>query len=201
MNDFDLDRLGDVWRQQPDPAEMARLQKSAVTVARRARIKQVTDVLAAIAVAGIVISLVANNPKPGTVIMGSAAILILLFGHIRLRRIRRIELGHLTGGTEDMIDQSIDRMETTLRHLRFSMIGFLPTVLVGALVAYLSQSRAILPPVQDSPLRNVLPSLGIVVVIGVMIFLVRAIRRGRRELERLRAMREAYRQEREPTGS
>ena len=44
MSDFDLDRLGDVWRQQPDPAEMERLQKSAAAVARRARRAQVVDV-------------------------------------------------------------------------------------------------------------------------------------------------------------
>ena len=37
MSDFDLDRLGDVWRQQPDPAEMERLQRTAAAVSRRAR--------------------------------------------------------------------------------------------------------------------------------------------------------------------
>ena len=94
MTDFDLDRLGDVWRQQPDPAEMERLQKSAAAVARRAQITQVTDIVAAIAVAAVVIFLVASNPKPGTMVIGSAAILILLFSNIRLRRVRRIELEH-----------------------------------------------------------------------------------------------------------
>ena len=33
MSDFDLDRLGDVWRQQPDPAEMERLRRTAIAVA------------------------------------------------------------------------------------------------------------------------------------------------------------------------
>ena len=49
MSDFDLDRLGDVWRQQPDPEEVARLQKSAAAVARRARLAQVIDIGAAVA--------------------------------------------------------------------------------------------------------------------------------------------------------
>ena len=134
MTDFDLDRLGDVWRQQPDPAEMERLQKSAAAVARRAQITQVTDIVAAIAVAAVVIFLVASNPKPGTMVIGSAAILILLFSNIRLRRVRRIELEQLTGGTEEMLDQSIGRVETSLRHLRVSIIGFPLTLLVGAVV-------------------------------------------------------------------
>ena len=44
MTDFDLDRLGDVWRQQPDPAEMERLQRSAAAVSRRARWAQLVDI-------------------------------------------------------------------------------------------------------------------------------------------------------------
>lgn len=201
MTDFDLDRLGDVWRQQPDPAEMQRLQKSAAAVARRARLAQVTDIVVALAVAGVVIFLVASNPKPGTVLVGSAAILVLLFSNIRLRKVRRLELQHLTGGTEEMLDQSIVRVETTLRHLRVSMISFPVAAVMGALVAYASQGRRILDAARDLPLRSLLMPLGIVVVVGVVIFALRASRRSRKELERLKAMREAYRRERESTGS
>jgi hypothetical protein len=201
MSDFDLDRLGDVWRQQPDPAEMQRLQKSAAAVARRARLAQVTDIVVAVAVAGVVIFLVASNPKPATFLMGAAAILVLLFSNIRLRKVRRIELEHLAGGTEEMLDQSIVRMETTLRHLRVSMIGFPVAAVVGALVAYAAQSRRIFEAAQDWPFRALLAFLGFIVVVGVMVFAARAIRRGKKELERLEAMREAYRRERESTGS
>jgi len=201
MSDFDLDRLGDVWRQQPDPAEMERLQKSAAAVARRAGIAQVTDIVVALAVAGVVIFLVASNPKPGTVLIGSAAILVLLFSNIRLRKVRRIELEQLTGGTEEMLDQSIARVETTLRHIRFSVIGFPVAAVLGALFGYASQGRRILDAAQDWPLRSLLMPLGIVVIVGVMVFAVRAVRRGRKELERLVAMREAYRRERESSNS
>jgi hypothetical protein len=201
MTDFDLDRLGDVWRQQPDPAEMARLQKSAEMVARRARITQVIDILVALVVAGVVIFLVASNPKPGTFALGATAILVLLFSNIRLRKVRRIELEHLTGGTEEMLDQSIARLETTLRYLRVSMIGFPLAIAAGVLVAYASQGQRILEAAPDFPLRSLLMPLGLLMVTGAVIFNVRAIRRSRRELERLRAMREAYRRERESTAS
>jgi dihydrofolate reductase len=200
MTDFDLDRLGDVWRQQPDPVEMERLQKSAAAVARRARITQVTDVLAALVVAAVVIFLVASNPRPGTVVMGGGAILVLLFSNHRLRKVRRIELEHLSGSTEEMLDQSIDRVETTLRHLRVSLIGFPLTVLVGALVAYASQSHRILDAAANWPLRSLLLPLGVLIVMGVVIFHARALGRSRRELGRLQAMREAYRREHEPGG-
>ena len=200
MNDFDLDRLGDVWRQQPDPAEMERLQKSAAAVARRARLAQVTDIVVALAVAGVVIFLVATNPKPGTVLIGSAAILVLLFSNIRLRKVRRIELEQLTGGTEEMLDQSIARVETTLRHLRLSIICFPLMLLVGALVGYTSQGHRILEAARGWPLRSLLAPLGVLIVLGVIVFCIRAVGRSRRELERLRAMREAYRREHEPGG-
>ena len=195
MSDFDLDRLGDVWRQQPDPGEMERLQKSAAAVARRARLSQVTDIGVALAVAAVVIFLVASNPEPATVLMGGAAILILLVSNIRLRRVRRIELEQLSGTTEEMLDQSINRVETTLRHHRFGLLGVGPAVLVGVLVANGSQGRDLLPIPPDSWLRGMLLPLGVLVVLIGAGVALRAMRRSRRELERLRAMREAYRRE------
>jgi hypothetical protein len=198
MSDFDLDRLGDVWRQQPDPAEMERLRKSAAAVARRARITQVTDVVAAIAVAAVVMYLVATNPRPGTVVMGGAAILILLLSNIRLRKVRRIELERLSGSTEEMLDQSINRVETTLRHLRLSIVCFPLMLLVGALVGYTSQGHRILDASRGLPLRSLLAPLGVIIILGVILFCIRAVGRSRRELERLRAMREAYRREQDP---
>ena len=197
MNEFDLDRLGDVWRQQPDPAEMERLQKSAAAVARRARITQVTDIVAAIAVAAVVIFLVANNPKPATVFVGGAAILVLLVSNIRLRRVRRIELGHLTGSTEEMLDQSIVRAEATLRHHRFGLIGSGPAFAFGIIVAAVTRGRDLLPLIQG----GLLVALGVAVVAGAFLYSLRGMRRARRELDRLRVMREAYRSERESSGS
>ena len=90
MSDFDLDRLGDVWRQQPDPAEMQRLQRTAAAVARRARLSAIVDVCAAVAVAAVVIILVVTNPNTRTVVMGTAAILVLLGSNIRQRKLRRM---------------------------------------------------------------------------------------------------------------
>jgi hypothetical protein len=201
MSDFDLDRLGDVWRQQPDPAEMARLQRTAIAVARRARLAAIVDICAALAVAAVVIVLVLTNPKTETFVMGSAAILVLLGSNIRLRRLREVQLRELAGTTENMLDQSIARVETTLRHHRFTLFATPPLFLifwVGFATTAAPRPESMLASLRAIPwFRTTLLAGGFAALVGLVVFLLFAIRRGRRELERLRAMRETYRQERD----
>jgi hypothetical protein len=198
MTDFDLDRLGDVWRQQPDPAEMERLQRTAATVSRRARWAQLIDAAAALVVASVVILLVAANPQTNTFVIGGAAILGLLGSHIRQRKLRQLELMSLTGGTEDMLNQSIARVEATLKRTRYSLVGLGPALVLGFVFMNAVTGR---------PVRGLLPETlwfrflwtgGIILMVaaGIVYFLL-SIRSGRQELERLVAMRDAYREERE----
>lgn len=199
MSDFDLDRLGDVWRQQPDPAEMERLQRSAISVARRARLSAILDICAAVAVAAVVIILVITNPRLQTLLMGSAALLVLLGSNIRLRKLRQVELKGLTGTTEDMLDQSIARIETTLRHHKFTFYAG-PFVLLGSWLGFAATATphhdSILGILREIPwFRSTLFGAAIAAVVGLTIYLIVSIRRGRRELNRLKAMREAYREE------
>jgi hypothetical protein len=200
MNDFDLDRLGDVWRQQPDPAEMQRLQRTAIAVARRARLAAILDICTAVAVAAVVVILVIANPKTQTVVMGSAAILVLLGSNIRLRKLRRVELMGLTGTTEDMLDQSITRVETTVRHHKFTLYT-LPPVLLGTFIfmeTAAPERRALLGAFGGIPwFRALLFGGSVAALVGLALYLIIFIGRGRRELNRLNAMREAYRQERD----
>jgi hypothetical protein len=199
MTDFDLDRLGDVWRQQPDPAEMERLQRTAAAVSRRARISQILDIVAGVAISAVVIVLVWTNPRFETFLMGAAAILVLLGSNIRLRKLRQVELRSLAGTTEDMLDQSIERVSTTVRHNRFTLIALGPTMVVGVLFASAADrgGRSPLALVGAPMVRMLWLGATIVVIAGIVVALVLAVRRGRRELERLQAMRESYRQERE----
>jgi hypothetical protein len=200
MSDLDLDRLGDVWRQQPDPAEMQRLQRTGLAVARRARFGAIVDICAAVAVAGLVVILVLANPRFQTIVMGSAAILVLLGSNIRLRKLRKVELQGLTGTTEEMLDQSIARVETTLRHHKFTLYGAAPTILVtwlGFSAALGPPQRLFLAGLRDLPwFRPVMIGAAIAAVAGLTIYLMISIRRGRRELGRLKTMRDAYRLER-----
>jgi hypothetical protein len=201
MSDFDLDRLGDVWRQQPDPAEMARLQRTAIAVARRARLSAILDICAALAVAAVVIVLVLTNPKVETLVMGSAALFVLLWSNIRLRKVREVQLRELAGTTENMLDQSIARVETTLRHHKFTLFGT-PTVFlifwVGFTTTAAPRPESMIANLRAIPwFRTTLLGGAFAAMVGLAVFLFVSIRRGRRELERLQAMREAYRQERD----
>jgi hypothetical protein len=196
MTDLDLDRLGDVWRQQPDPAEMKRLQRSAALVSRRARLARVVDIGAALGLAAVVILLVLSNPKVGTFLIGGAVLLVLLGSNIRLRNLRQIELRSLSGSTEDMLDQTIERIETTIKYNRFLLIIAVPATLVGGL--FMTMVGRDLISVFGTTLRS--PNMrvvGLAAFAGVIAYLLVSIRRNRRELGRLRAMRESYRQERE----
>jgi hypothetical protein len=200
MTDFDLDRLGDVWRQQPDPAEMEKLKRSAASVSRRARWQQLIDIAAAAAVAAVVLFIVFAYPQRTTVLMGSAAILVLLYGNIRSRRIRQLELRSLSGTTENMLDQSIERLEATLKYNRVTLIAFGPTILVGLLFAAsanLSSGHSLVFMIRSFPMLRVLLGVGgLAAIAGFAVFLLLSIRRGRRELQRLAAMRDSFREER-----
>jgi hypothetical protein len=199
MSDFDLDRLGDVWRQQPDPAEMQRLQRTAIAVARRARLAAILDICAAVAVSAVVVVLVITNPRTQTVVMGSAALLVLLGSNIRLRRLRQVELKGLTGTTEDMLDQSIARVETTVRHHKFTLYAG-PFALLGSWMGFAATAKprpdAIFGRLSGLPwFGTVLQGAAAIAAVGLIVYLIVFIRRGRRELNRLHAMREAYREE------
>ena len=205
MTDFDLDRLGDVWRQQPDQAEMERLQRTAAAVAQRARWGQVIDAGSALLVAAVVILLVSANPAINTMLMGGAAILVLLVGQYRQRQLRRIELQSLTGGTEEMLEQSLARLDATVKRTRFSLVTLPPAIALGWLF---------MRTVTDAPVRGLLPSAfstpwfrffwngGILVVLVFgAVYLVLSIRRGNLERGRVASMRDVYRDERETIDS
>jgi hypothetical protein len=197
MTDFDLERLGDVWRQQPDPAELERLQRSAAAVGRRARWARLFNIGAAIVVAAIVLFIVFANPQRSSVLMGSAAIFLLLYSNIRSRRIRDIELRGLTGTTENMLDQSIERVGATLKYNLFTLIGLGPAIVIGYLFADSATSSGEGGISMLSPeIRFMLGAGGVIAIASSVAFLLLAVRRGRRELQRLAAMRDSFREER-----
>lgn len=201
MNDFDLDRLGDVWRQQPDPGELEALRRSADYVRRRARWAQAVDIASALVVAGVILFLVLSNPQKDTLVVGSAAILVLLFGQQRQRRLRREELKGLTGSAEEMLVQSVVRAEATLRRTKFSLFTLPPALGLGIVLSYVVDTGAegeLLTRFSSDPTISTLLKvlIGVLVIIAG-VYLVSSMRRHREELERLKGLSDAYRQERE----
>lgn len=204
MTDLDLERLGDVWRQPPDSGELDELKRASERVRRRARWAQAVDVGAAVLVGGIVLLLVLANPEPDTLLVGGAALTILLVSQVRHRKVRQIELMSLTGTTEELLDQSIRRIRTTLRYNRFSLLALGPALLIGYLLASAvgRGSTSLLDALgEDSMLRAGWIGMALLVVAGLALALLRSIRRQRRELGRLVAMRKFYQDETDITTS
>ncbi len=200
MNDFDFDHLGDVWRQPPDRAELEALMRSAEAVRHRARWGNLIDVASALVVAGVVLFLALLNPEQDTLVVGGGAILILTYSQYRQRRLRQEELRSLTGTVEEMLDQSIARIEARVRRTRFSL-GALPAgFIIGLIFSYSADN-----PVSGDLVRRLSAESGFgavilgvttLVVIVAAFSLMRAIRRATNELVRLNSLRDAYRAER-----
>jgi hypothetical protein len=200
MTDLDLERLGDVWRQRPDPKELEELKRTAERVRRRARWLQVIDVVAAIVVAGVVLFLVLSNPQLETLLVGGGAILVLLIGQIRSRRFRQKELGSLTGSTEQMLDQSIERVRATLGRARSGLILLPLAILLGYFVAYVasrSESEIATRIAAQPGLADLIRIAAGLATVVALVMIIRSLRSCRRELGRLTALRDSYRQEQE----
>jgi hypothetical protein len=201
MTDLDLERLGDVWRQQPEPKELEELKRSGERVRRRARWLQVVDVLAALVVSAVVLFLVLRNPSSDTLVVGGGAILLLLVSQVRSRRFRQQELRSLSGSAEQMLDQLIDRVRATLKHARFGLVLSGPGMLLGIAVGYVVERRsghALAERFNAQPgLSTMIMLVTVLAIAGAVVQTVRTIRKSRNELERLSILRESYRQEQE----
>ena len=196
MSEIDLDRLGDVWRAEPDPAEIERLRRSADAVRRSARFGQVADFSLAFIVSAVVIALIISNPRVETALIGGAAILYMLFSTVRQRRLRALELATLSGSTEHMLDQSIARTRATIRGARFNLLttplGLPIGVAFGAALDR-GQGSGIYERVISEPLIGAIIAIVLLLATAaICIHLIRVGRRARRELERLLRLRDAY---------
>ncbi|MDQ8755233.1 hypothetical protein RCO27_03225 [Sphingosinicella sp. LHD-64] len=199
MTDFDLERLGDMWRQDPDPAEIEKLRRTADRVARHARRAQFADAAFAILVSIVVLILAISNPRPATLLIGGAAIALMLGSSIRQRKLRALELKSLTGTAEQMLDQSIARAHATLKRVRTGLLGGLPGVILGLAFGAALESGSV-----DGILADIGERLAgphsvavhlVIIVAALYIYLFVMMRRSRRELKSLTVLRDAYRRE------
>lgn len=199
MTDPDLERLSQMWREEPDPEMMTGLRRSAAKVARRARLAQIADVGGAIAVSMFVLVLVYLNSDTNTVITGAGAIFILWYSHVRQRRLREVEMRSLTGSTEEMLVQSFERVEATVKRARLGLMLLPFGVLTGFLFAF-ALDRAGGDPLRAPGRSDLVVAAGIIGLVVLIAYLIRSIKHGRSELDRLNSMRAAYLHERQQIG-
>jgi hypothetical protein len=105
----------------------------------------------------------------------------------------------LTGTTEEMLDQAIDRVGQTLKRSRLGLVLAGPAILMGLLLAYVVEESS---GGEISSRIDAFSGLGIFIELvaglgfaAMAVRIFRQYRNGQRELERLSALREAYRQE------
>jgi hypothetical protein len=122
MSDFDLDQHRRRLEASPDPAEMEKLQRTAAAVSRRARLGQI--VTSAPRSRSPASSSSSSSAIPAQHLRPRrATILILLFSVFRQRQLAPPSCG-LTGSTEEMLDQSIERA----RHPQAQLFGTISMV-------------------------------------------------------------------------
>lgn len=198
MTDLDLDRLGQLWRAELPAGTVEGLQRSAARIRRRARIAMIVDYTLAAACVLTIIYLIASTPKLEVMAVGGVALFMLVTGQMRQRRLRQLELKGLTGGTASMIDQSIVRAEATLKRTKSSLLLVIPATAVGVLLGFVSGDTIdpLFDRLRGDPISFILlVSLWLVVLPMMIMHLLLSMRRNHRELKRLKALREAYRQE------
>lgn len=203
MTDFDLDRLGEMWRKAPDPAEMEKLRQTAEAVGRRARRAQRTEAALALVVSAAMLALALANPKLSTLLIAAAAIALMLGSSLRQRKLRALETKELTGTAEQMLDQAIARVRATLKRVRAGLFVAVPGVIIG--VAFGTALRngpdgnivgRIIDRLSGDPMAAA-QLAAVLLALHVYVFVV--MRRSRQELKRLTTLLKAYRHEAETT--
>jgi hypothetical protein len=203
VNEFDLDRLGSLWRTEPGAEELRELRRSAESARRRAYWTSLLDYgLAGVAV-GTVLLILAFNPKFEAIMVGAAAVVVAIISLTGRKRARRIELQSLAGDTESMLESSIARVETNLKRSKSGLMVIGPSILLGVLFGFIVDKGgggAALPTLEADAWRGLVVRGLLIFIIGATIIqLILSVRRSRAELDRLFQLREAYRLEHEAT--
>ncbi len=200
MTDFDLDRLGEMWRQDPEPAEVGRLRRTAASVRRRARLAQWADTIGAAIASTALITIAVLNRDPRTLAVAVAALGLILLSFVRNRKLREAEIKMLTGATEEMLDQSIERARATRKRMRFNLVaGPLAIPIFAFLLSTRGPAHGILATRFHVPPQFVWTATAVFLVVAawMMIEYARGFMRSGTELEQLLPRREAYRGERD----
>ncbi|MGF1550604.1 MAG: hypothetical protein ACFBQW_08790 [Sphingomonadaceae bacterium] len=196
MNEFDLDELGHIWRQQPSREEMTALVKSARRIRKRARIALIFDYMLAILVSGAVLASVIISARLETTIVGAAAIFIMLYSQIRERRYRMAELKSMTGNTEKMLDLAIEREEGRLKRSRSSLLYLGPATLLGIIFASVSSRKSIIQLIDgDSQFDPVVLAIVGLALLVITVHFFFTMKTSRKRLERLKYLRQDYNKE------
>jgi hypothetical protein len=199
MTEFDLDRLGSLWRQDPEPAEIERLRQSARKVSRRARLAQAADAAGTLAVSvSLIIIALVNRRADATAVIGTI-IAFLFYSSLRNRKLRELEVKAATGSTQEMLDQAIARGEGVLKRIRANLVASIIALpLMGLLLLTLEHGpgrNLARRYFEHSHIPLVVDFVILVLVGWIVVQTLVTVRNTRREVRQLRALREAFQTE------
>lgn len=195
MTDPDLMEFADLWQQEPTAEERAHFEEAAGRVRRQGRLLAFTDVaFALVIVAGMILGFYL---QPGTysAIIAGLLIVATIWLSLQRRKVRHMARTLDTTDRQAFITSSIRNANASLRRIVLSLC-FLPT---GMLLAVLFKLNMRSGGHLEHPLTALASWAGStrgVIVLGVLAlltgFLVRAWRKCRAELRRLRELQGAY---------
>ena len=146
--------------------------------------------------AAIIIVLLVSNPRLETSLLGGATLLYMLYGTIRQRRLREIELRTLSGSTERMLDLMVARLEATVKRARLNLWSAVPGIAVGIGFGWAldrGTGSPLLTRFAASPLTAfiIAGTISVLAVLSVVHF-TQALRRAKRELREITHIREDF---------
>ena len=199
MTDPDLMEFAELWQQEPSAEERAEFEAAAQRVRRQGRFLAFADVaLAAVLISGMILGFYL---QPGTysAMIAGALIVATVWLSLQRRKVRNMAKTLDTTDRHAFIASSIRNANASLRRIVLSL-WFLP---IGALLAVLFKLNMRSGGQLDDPLtalgnwavstRGVIGLTGMAILIA---FLLRARRKCRREIARLKELEGAYRRAR-----
>jgi hypothetical protein len=195
MTDPDLMEFAELWQSEPTAEERAEFEAAAGRVRRHGRLLAFADIaFASVIVVGMILGFFL---QPGTysAIIAGLLIVATIWLSLQRRKVRHMARTLDTTDRQAFIASSIRNANASLRRIILSL-GFLPT---GMLLAVLFKLNMRSGGHLEHPLAALAKWAGStrgVIVIGVLAlltaFLIRAWRKCRAELRRLRELQGAY---------
>ena len=197
MTDPDLQRLTELW-QTPEPAAAEDFERLARRARRDARLMGWVDAALAFLVIAPMVVTSFIKPSIGVAIGAMLSIGMVVWLTMKRRALRQMAKTIAAEGRSNFLETSIRLAETTVRRDMIGAISFPPAIL-GALLARVAFRSETADPLGALSTWASTPRglLALSLILGLVFWMVRNLRRHRAELRRLREVRVAYLQESE----
>jgi hypothetical protein len=195
MKDLDLQELADLW-QEPDAAGAEDVQALARRARRDAFVMSWVDTAWGVIIVGSLVVGAFMKPSVPVAIGALLTIFMTLWINWKRRSLRQMTRTLGTGDRGDFLDASVRLAKAAYRRTTFGLVAFPPAIL-AALVYRVTTRGEMLHPL-DALGAWVTSPRGMIALLllgGLVVWMLRSLRRHKEELRRLEEVRAAYAQE------